>query len=38
MRHFGLGAERSRLLMRTVRAKWEAEHLVRGDDDGRASV
>lgn len=37
MRHFGLGAERSRLLMRTVRAKWEAEHLVR-DDDGRASA
>ncbi|WP_037305938.1 hypothetical protein [Amycolatopsis orientalis] len=36
MRHFGLGAERSRLLMRTVRAKWEAEHLVHGDYDGRA--
>ncbi|SFI64284.1 hypothetical protein [Amycolatopsis regifaucium] len=33
MRQFGLGAERSRLLMRTVRAKWEAEHLVNHDDD-----
>ncbi|MFD5247749.1 hypothetical protein ACFWIW_24650 [Amycolatopsis sp. NPDC058340] len=26
MRHFGLGAERSRLLMRTVRARWESEY------------
>ncbi|WP_409490991.1 hypothetical protein [Amycolatopsis sp. cmx-11-12] len=25
MRTFGLGAERSRLLMRTVRARWENE-------------
>ncbi len=28
MRLFGLGAERSRLLMRTVRACWETEHAV----------
>ncbi|AGM07155.1 hypothetical protein AORI_4571 [Amycolatopsis keratiniphila] len=32
MRHFGLGAERSRLLMRTVRARWETEHAVPGND------
>ncbi|MEU8415960.1 hypothetical protein AB0C24_24510 [Amycolatopsis japonica] len=36
MRGLGVGAERSRLLMRTVRAKWEAEHLVHGNGDGRA--
>lgn len=32
MRLFGLGAERSRLLMRTVRACWESEHAVPGND------
>ncbi|RSM75763.1 hypothetical protein DL991_27220 [Amycolatopsis sp. WAC 01375] len=33
MRHFGLGAERSRLLMRTVRARWDCANTVH--DDGR---
>lgn len=33
MRHFGLGAERSRLLMRTVRARWESEYMLAERDD-----
>ncbi|MEV6907045.1 hypothetical protein [Amycolatopsis sp. NPDC051071] len=41
MRLFGLGAERSRLLMRTVRARWKPEHAVHdgeGDNAARARL
>src|SRR6266536_5183961 len=38
MRTLGLGASRSRLLVRTVRAAWDADHLALGADGVKASA